>query len=107
MILAAHNSLPLGYQLLVMALIVVVAIVAGLNQGRNRWRRSPDLEALAARLQFDSFNPEPNKDFANGWGFLSRLDKGSNRYAFNILQGKYHESALFVFDYHYQTDDGK
>jgi hypothetical protein len=34
---------------------------------------------------------------------LSRLDQGEDRYAFNILRGKYHEQALFVFDYHFRT----
>lgn len=107
MILAAHSTLPIGFQILFIALIVIVAILAGLNQGRTRWQRPRDLQALAARLQFDSFDPTPNQDFAAGWGFLSCLDHGSDRYAFNILQGKYHESPLFVFDHHYQTGEGK
>ena len=42
-----------------------------------------------------------------GWGFLSRLVQGDNCYAFNILRGTYHEQALFVFDYHYQTGSGE
>lgn len=107
MILAAHSSLPAGFQILFLALIVIVAIIAGLNQGRARRQRVQDLAALAARLQFDSFNPAPNEEFVMGWGFLSRLDNGTRRYAFNILQGKYHENSLFVFDYHYQTGEGK
>jgi len=42
-----------------------------------------------------------------GWDFLSRLARGDDRYAFNILRGTYHEQALFVFDHHYQTGSDK
>lgn len=107
MILAAHSSLPVGFQILLMALIMVVALIAGLKQGRARRQRVLDLAAMAARLQFDDFDPKPDKEFVMGWGFLSRLNSGTNRYAFNILRGKYHESTLFVFDYHFQTGEGK
>jgi hypothetical protein len=66
-----------------------------------------DLQSLAMRLEFDDFNPNHDEDFAQGWGFLDRLDRGNDRYAFNILRGKYHDQTLFVFDYHCQTGSGK
>ena len=62
---------------------------------------------LAGRLGFDGFNPDPDEGFVAGWGFLNRLSQGSNRYAYNVLRGTYHEQPLFIFDYHYQTGSGK
>ncbi|HKI70655.1 MAG TPA: hypothetical protein VKA67_13795, partial [Verrucomicrobiae bacterium] len=73
--------------------------------GRNR-DRSGDLQVLAAKLKFDSFQPNRDEGFLMGWGFLTRLSQGGDRYAFNILQGKYHDDRLFVFDYHYQLGSG-
>ena len=58
-------------------------------------------------MHFDSFNAERDDKFLMGWGFLSRLSQGTDRYAFNILRGTYHEQSLFIFDYHYQTGSGK
>jgi hypothetical protein len=87
--------------------VVIAGIFWGLCQKRAGRRRSFDLQSLAGRLQFDDFNPNRDEGFAMGWGFLSRLAQGQDRYAFNILRGTYHEQALFIFDYHYQTGSGK
>jgi hypothetical protein len=87
--------------------MVVAAIVAAIRQKRTVEARSLELQMLAGRLKFDDFNPNRNEAFAGGWGFLNRLAQGTERYAFNILRGMYHEQALFVFDYHYQTGSGK
>jgi hypothetical protein len=107
MIAAVHSTTGAVFQFLFLGLFVVVAAVLGLRQGRAGRQRSVDLEILASRLGFDSFNASRDEEFALGWGFISRLDKGSNRYAYNLLQGKYHEHSLTVFDYHYQTGEGK
>jgi hypothetical protein len=69
--------------------------------------RAIDMKALADRLAFDNFEPEPNPDFPLAWSFLTRLSKGENRFAFNILQGTYHGEKLFIFDYHYETVSNK
>lgn len=71
--------------------------------------RADDLQALSAKLGFDSFNPGRDDGFVMGWSFLNHLSRGDDRYAFNILQGKYHDARLFIFDYHYQlgSDDNK
>jgi hypothetical protein len=90
-----------------MVLVAVCMIVANVSQSRARRQRALDFRSLATRLAFDDFNPNRDESFASGWGFLSRLSQGSNRYAFNILRGTYHEQTLFIFDYHYQTGSGK
>jgi len=93
--------------LLFVAAIVVIGIVSSIRQNRARRQRLKDMGILAERLGFDGFNPDPDEGFVAGWGFLNRLSQGSNRYAFNVLRGTYHEQPLFIFDYHYQTGSGK
>jgi hypothetical protein len=107
MIAAVHGVGAVIFEIAFVALFALAAIFTGIQQGRARRQRSEDLRAVAAGLRFDSFNPDSDEEFALGWGFLSRLDNGSHRYAFNLLQGKYHESPLYVFDYHCQTGEGK
>lgn len=107
MIAAVHSPAGAVFQFLLVALFIVVAVVLGLGKRRAGRQRSVDLAILANRLGFESFKAVSDEEFALGWGFLSRLDKGSNRYAYNILQGKYHGHSLIVFDYHYQTGAGK
>jgi hypothetical protein len=87
--------------------MVVAGIWGRLRQKRTDRSRSLEMQELAERLKFDDFNPKHDEGFAMGWGFLSPLIQGDNSYAFNILRGMYHEQALFVFDYHYQTGSGK
>ena len=107
MIAAAHSTGTIIVQVLMVTSFVVAAIVATIKRGRAARQRSLDLQTLAARLEFDDFNSNRDEGFAMGWGFLSRLAQGNDRYAFNILRGTYHAQSLFVFDYHYQTGSGK
>ena len=90
--------------------MVVIAggmFLDNIRQSRARRQRVFDLRSLAACLKFDSFNPNHDENFSMGWGFLNWLNRGQDRYAFNILRGTYHEQSLFIFDYHYQTGSGK
>jgi hypothetical protein len=109
MMARVSSSSPEGNVIFMMTfgVMMVAAIVAAIRQKRAIRQRSSDLQTLAGRLQFDDFNPNRDEGFAMGWGFLSRLAQGQERYAFNILRGTYHEQALFIFDYHYQTGSGK
>ncbi len=96
-----------SYAPLIIGIAVVVAVISKLYQFQQGQSRSENMRALATQLQFDGFNPEQDEAFAEGWGFLSRLNHGTNRYAFNVMRGTYQEQALFIFDYHYQTGSGK
>ena len=107
MIAASPSAFVTVVEILLFVLVGIVMVVRSINQSRAGRTRVFDLRNLAARLGFDSFNPNRDRDFALGWGFLKRLAEGSERYAFNILRGTYHEQSLFVFDYHYQIGSGK
>jgi len=107
MIAAISSFAIVVLEILVIAGVGTASILAGLRKGRAARLRSLQLQMLVDRLKFDDFNPNRDVGFAMGWGFLSRLAQGQDRYAFNILRGTYHEQALFIFDYHYQTGSGK
>jgi hypothetical protein len=107
MMATSHSTGEVVFQFLLVATVGIAVIVAALRQRRNVETRSLDLQMLAERLKFDDFNPGRDERFVMGWGFLSQLARGEDRYAFNILRGDYHGQALFVFDYHYQIGSGK
>jgi hypothetical protein len=86
---------------------IIFAIVYGYIAAEKRRK---ELMLLAQRLGL-SFSPDRNYTFAKAYGFLDKLDQGSNRYAFNIMHGMYHGHGVHVLEYHYETEsrdsDGK
>lgn len=107
MMAAAQSIGVVAIQILIPAVICAAMILASRGQNRVRRQRVLELQVLTERLQFDELNPNRDREFVMGWGFLSRLSQGSDRYGFNILRGTYQGQALFVFDYHFQTQEGK
>jgi len=107
MMAATHNAVENILVILVFGALVVAGIAGAVRQNRAGRQRAIDLRILAERLAFDDFNPDRDESCVLGWGFLSRLAQGSERYAFNVLRGSYHDQSLFVFDYHCQTGSGK
>jgi hypothetical protein len=82
----------------VIALIIVGAIMGHAAAKKRR----EEMLAMAARLGL-RFDPGKDRDLARRFEFLDRLRQGSNRYAFNILTGRYQDRDVTVFDYHYET----
>jgi hypothetical protein len=80
------------------ALIVAAAIWASIAARKRRQA----MAQLAARLGL-RFRPEKDHGLADGFSFLNKLRRGSNRYAFNILEGGYHGHRVLAFDFHYET----
>ncbi|HEY3760905.1 MAG TPA: DUF3137 domain-containing protein [Verrucomicrobiae bacterium] len=94
-------------QVAAVVVVVVVALVAAANQKQVRDQRSIDLFDLGKSLGFDEFCPNRDSGFVMGWGFLSPLSHGDDRYALNILRGIYQGQTLFIFDHHYRIGNGK
>ncbi len=82
----------------VIALIVIGAIFAHLAAKK----RLEAMLAMAARLGL-RFDPNKDRSLAKQYQFLDKLRAGDNRYAFNILSGKYQSHDVMAFDYHYET----
>lgn len=87
--------------------LVFVALAATIYNVIAQQKRRAGLLELAQRLKLD-FDPSENYSFANEYGFLKKLAQGDNRYACNVLSGKYQNYDVLAFDYHYQvTTHGK
>lgn len=83
--------------------VVIVAVIGGIIYSviAARKRREAFLQ-LATELDFE-FYPAKDHSLAGQYGFLNKLAKGSNRYAFNILSGDHMGHKVMLFDYHYET----
>lgn len=82
----------------VVALIVVGAVLGHLAAKKRR----EAMLALATRLGL-RFDPGKDRELARRFAFLDKLRQGSNRYAFNVLSGRYEDHDVTAFDYHYET----
>jgi hypothetical protein len=80
------------------ALFVAFAVIGHLQAKKRREAFS----TLAMDLGL-SFSPEKDHGVPARYTFLDKLRQGSNRYAFNVLQGRYRDHAVCIFDFHYET----
>ena len=87
--------------LFVLGILLVVGLaIFGYWQDK---KRREALQAIAMQLGF-SFSPDKDRAFAGQYGFLNHMGSGSDRYAFNIMQGTATDgSPCSIFDYHYET----
>jgi hypothetical protein len=83
----------------IFAVILVVGYISAL-------KRREAMAAVAAKLGLQ-FMPHKDRYMPKRYRFLDKLRRGSNRYAFNILSGRYRENEVLIFDYHYKTGSGK
>jgi hypothetical protein len=79
-------------------LVIVGAIVAHLAAKKRR----AELAAWAARHGL-VFSEGRDSGMDNRYSQFDCLDQGSNRYAFNIMCGRWKGRGFLAFDYHYAT----
>ena len=88
--------------MIVFIFIVVAGAIAGaIFQHLQAKKRKEAFRTLAQRLGLRYIAKDPS--IADDYEFLDNLAQGSNRYAFNILQGTYEDYPVILFDYHYET----
>lgn len=86
----------------VFALIVVLVVgVAAFQHWREKKRREAFRQLAASLgLRYTARDDAMGQHFS----YLDPLDRGFNRYAFNILHGEYQGHPVQAFDYHYETE---
>jgi len=89
-------------EILVLLLIVGLVVAVVIAAARAARKRREALAQLAARLGL-RFVPDQDHALPERFEFLNKLRQGSNRYAFNRLEGDYHGHEVKVFDYHFET----
>ncbi len=50
-----------------------------------------------------TYSPHHNYAYAHAYEFLRTLDRGENRYAFNVVSGNFKGHMVTLFDFHYET----
>lgn len=80
------------------ALIITFAVFSWLGAKRRR----EELAALANRLGW-TFHADNLHSISSRYPGLKFLERGSNRYGYNVLSGRYGDRAACGFDYHYET----
>jgi hypothetical protein len=88
--------------ILVVIVVIAIIIVGGYFSYLSAKKRREGLLALAAKLGLQ-FNPDHDRNIARGYSFLDKLRSGDNRYAFNVLSGRFKDNDIIVFDFHYET----
>jgi hypothetical protein len=86
------------FLILVAALVIAAAIYSMIAARRRR----EEMAGLAARLGL-AFNPDKDYGLARRFAFLNLLARGDNRYALNVLSGRFQQEEILAFDYHYET----
>jgi hypothetical protein len=87
--------------LIIILMLVVIAVLAIYSHYRNQQRKN-DLMRVAVRHGWQ-FNPYHDSSIEARFAAFECLQEGDNRYAYNILEGRYHERGICAFDYHYET----
>jgi hypothetical protein len=91
-----------AFAILLFGLFIVVAVVLAILGAIAARKRREAMFELAARLGLN-FSAAQNGAMADRFEFLDELAKGDNRYAYNILSGRYRDHEVLSFDYHYET----
>lgn len=86
---------------LIVGLIVCVVAAGWYFSWLAAKKRREAFQALAERLGMRYTEHDNSLD--DRYRFLNKLDQGSNRYAFNVIEGRYSGHAICLFDYHYET----
>src|SRR5690606_15707771 len=83
------------------AIIIAFGVVAWILHVHEQKKRAAFL-AVAQELGL-SFDPDCVVSLASRFPFLSKLDRGSNRYAQYVMSGRYRARSVIAFEYHYET----
>jgi hypothetical protein len=81
---------------------VALAIVLGIIAHRQEKKRQEVLAQFALARQW-YFEPNKVRGFDAKYLDFDFLDRGTNRYAHNILAGSHRDCVIEAFDYHYET----
>lgn len=87
---------------IIFVLGVAAVVVIGIMGILSARRRRQELSAWALAKGF-LFSPGKVHGTDARYGDFTCLRKGSNRYAYNIIEGEWSGRKLLCFDYHYET----
>lgn len=90
----------------ILLFMIVVIFLGVIMDKRRRGKRDPefqrrdDLAALAQKLNLQ-FAPDNDFKMPDHFSFLSWLNRGGVRFAYNVLRGSHEGFSVVIFDYHF------
>ena len=85
----------------VVVVVGVMLVIAWLNH-RARQKRREAMAAWAASRGL-SFEPRRSSNFDHRFAEFACFQKGNDRYAENVVFGRFEGRSIYAFDYHYTT----
>jgi hypothetical protein len=86
----------------VIVIVVIVVILLAVYGSHVARQRTLAMQEVAHSLGL-AFHDMQDTSFDERYPFLDKLCQGSNRYAYNIISGTFHNHPVVAFDYHYET----
>ncbi|MDA1213416.1 MAG: hypothetical protein O2955_12945 [Planctomycetota bacterium] len=86
----------------VIVIFIVLFLFVGYFGHRQAVKRRQELSHWAETLGL-VFCADKDRSFDDRFSEFSHLQQGSNRYAYNIIEGRYNKYSFSAFDYHYET----
>jgi len=87
---------------IILPIFILIGIVGSIFGAIAARKRREAMAELAGRLGLN-FDADKDRNIAGRYKFLNELRQGDNRYAYNVLSGKYNGDDILAFDYHYET----
>ena len=91
---------------LLIIVFIIFAIAISMYGYIAAKKRREAMLSLAMKLGL-RFTSSKDRYLPKQYKFLDKLRQGHNRYAYNILSGRFRDHDVKLFDYHYQTGSGK
>lgn len=89
-------------QILIIVVIIILVIIGAIFGAYLAKLRRDNMQKLANKWGC-RFTPSKNWSFDEQYSSFGLLRKGSNRYAYNIIEGMKDGYHIKAFDYHYET----
>lgn len=89
-------------EILFIVLVLVAFAAIAIYQYHRAQQRKQELFELAVSRGW-TFEPAKLRDMQHRFDAFSCLQRGSNRYAYNVLEGSHEGRSICGFDYHYET----
>jgi len=93
---------PEAMPFVIVALFVAVIIVLAVVSAKQAAKRREELRAWATQHGM-TFDEAHRSDLEGRFPRFDCLRQGSNRYAYNVLEGRWGDRSFLGFDYHYET----
>ena len=92
----------MAYVILLIVAVIALLIVFAVLKHQQSEKRKKELAGWAFSKGLN-FNSARDADIDNRYSYFKCLQRGENRYGYNIIEGNVGNHPVCAFDYHYET----